>query len=35
VRAAILAAHFPALDDRSHSTVERLMNLVLEALPDA
>ena len=31
----IIATHFPALDDRSRATVERLIDVVVEALPDA
>jgi hypothetical protein len=31
----IIAAHLPGLDERSHSTAERLIDIVLDVLPDA
>jgi hypothetical protein len=31
----IIAAHLPGLDERSRPTVERLIDLILDVLPDA
>jgi hypothetical protein len=31
----IVATHLPELDERSHATVERLIDLILDVLPDA
>jgi hypothetical protein len=32
---AIIAAHLPGLEERWHPTVERLIDVILDALPDA